>query len=1160
MRNLFRYIYILFVVVTATAGLSSCQDDDLRGNVPYTEGEPITLSLSVSVPQMTVQSRANIEDNELYTVKNVWIGVFNANTGDMTSYGDDGEIGWKKIENVEVLGEHVLRAVPLRTKTGSSRIVAVANLDNQGTLADRSRTGTLRELLDGVRTWDDFLKVGVNTFSAETENVYLNEIDRPNTDNGIPMAGCYYESRDSDPGSPADWIEQGVKTVNIQEATKTDLANGAIHLRRTISHITFNIRYGDKMIDFEPVGFKVCNAPRYSKLYEANATNFGDVVTKDNIGEYFVDANYPDRLYIDDLEATQTNPNPGYAFDFWMAENKHEGIIKPTVTDETETQKYNLREERHPRPNHSLFKSLLPTAEFGPNNTAAYVEISAYVTYKEKLYVGDDGQEISGGTEVTRSGLVTYTVHLGYIKQNYNDFNNYRNCNYTYNMQVNGLEDVRLEAIRESVRNGVEGTVSDVEHDVITLDSHFHQFNVRFTETELSFPDESEEEPGQKGFGFTIVAFDNNVAHTYTEESLDALNKDEYKYLDWVEIKSTTNATTMARYIPPQKPAAMGTSTYNSLKDNNGGAVMTLREFYKKLKDNQGQLSSVFTKTGQYYYFTVFIKEYVYEEGPESPVWGKEELENHDWHTYVNQPNRRCYLRVRRSVSGDGQSVYARSLFSIEQRSIQTFYNNFSGSGLIAKTAFGVEHTNETEGLNLRSTSSSWGSKGLSNVNGRYNTSLWINSRNTKSWSNFITAGTELRITTQYGLKVSPQNGPAIQSLETGWNPALGKSSGYGYTRVPQLVRFSGTIWRYAYDPQYSTSSTVPNTQYIEAVNACMNRNRDENGNGVIDNEEVKWYVPASGKYMRAILGRNSLENPIMPYKKVTSLPSSNNRHNSRYLIYCSDNKVLWAMEGLSMSDFVTGKDYTESSDYNNVPWQVRCIRNLGTDLTDISDVEKVDRAYQSTVYTSLSDGAAGRFTMTYYDPKSVRTKKFTASGNGNVTTSFSNLSTSAYYPDATTLGNVNYMPIHDVTNTYNMVYKAFEYGPLGGPITSPANELITLIWNNSNNPCYKEGTAWRLPNQKELAIMRNADLFEGMLGKNTSTNRDNFILSCTYNFFTRSGEGTDHTHNGFSFIRDGNLYPEHKFILSRKDGGTQSPENTSKYDFYYRCVRDVEP
>ena len=45
------------------------------------------------------------------------------------------------------------------------------------------------------------------------------------------------------------------------------------------------------------------------------------------------------------------------------------------------------------------------------------------------------------------------------------------------------------------------------------------------------------------------------------------------------------------------------------------------------------------------------------------------------------------------------------------------------------------------------------------------------------------------------------------------------------------------------------------NIQYIEALQACMNRNRDENGNGVIDAAELKWYLPASGKICTYYLG-----------------------------------------------------------------------------------------------------------------------------------------------------------------------------------------------------------------------------------------------------------------------------------------------------------------
>lgn len=1150
MRNLFRYIYILFVVVTATAGLSSCQDDDLRGDVPYTEGEPITLSLSVSVPQMTVQSRANIEDNELYTVKNVWIGVFNANTGDMTSYGDDGEIGWKKIENVEVLGEHVLRAVALRTKTGLSRIVAVANLDNQGTLADLSRTGTLRDLLDGVRTWDDFLKVGVNTFSAETENVYLNEIDRPNTDNGIPMAGCYYESRDSDPGSPADWIEQGVKTVNIQEATKTDLANGAIHLRRTISHITFNIRYAGDIIAFEPVSFTLRNAPRYSRLYESDRSNIGDAATSDaDAARYFAEATYPARLYIDEItpataDGDPRESNPGCTFDFWMADNRHTGIIDTRETDEAK--KYNLREERHgsAEPQRSRFKSLVSSGdEFDPGNMASYVEIEANVTYKARKTVDELGNEkdengnaVSGGSVVSRSGIVIYTVHMGYFGKDINDFNSYRNCEYTYNMQVNGIDDVRLEATADQLRNGVEGTVTDVQHEAITLDSHFQQFNVRFTKTELT-SSSTDTDGFTRGFGFTLTTYDNYVAYTYTENS--TFTAADYKYSDWVEISPTSNATTMAKY----KPYAKDKTAEENLTD---GRVLPLREFYNLLKEKG---VSKFNINGEYYYFTIFIKEYTYEDGPDSNNWGREDKDV-KWHRYVNQPDRKCFLRVRRKVSGDGQSVYARSLFSIEQRSIQTFYNNFSASGSVADAAFGIEHVNETEGLNLRSTASSWGSD-ASDVNGRHNTDLWINYMDKgRSWSKFVYTTDELVIPNVSALKTEArlQNGPPINSVETGWNPASGSytTTGYAHVLKPQPYT-TGSVrnYAYAYDPQKESSTKA---HYIEAVNACMNRNRDENGNGVIDNAEVKWYVPASGKYLRAILGRNSLSSPIMPYKSISKLPEANNRLNTRYMLYSSDDKIIWAMEGLSTSVFDQS-----SGDKTRIPWQVRCIRNLGTNLTTIDNVEKVTRAYRHYTYSEAKDDAYGIFRMTYYDLNSVRSKKFTESGNGRVTTSYSNLSTSAIYDDATTLGDVNYMPMHAVTHSYNMVYNAFEYGALGSK-DCKMNELVPgLIWNTANNPCYKAGTNWRLPNQKELAIMRNEGLFAKMKGT--------YALSCTYNFFTRKGEGTAHTHNGFRFeSKDEILYPEHKIILSRQDGGTQSQEDTKSYTFSYRCVRDVEP
>lgn len=1150
-----RLIYMM-IFLTGIVILQSCKEDLLQGSGLRTEGEQTVISLNVTMPEMTVQTRANVGDEELYKVNNVWIAVFNAESGEMTSFDNDGNRGWIKIEGKDVIPAHDLRNVTVKTLTGMSRIVAVANVDNQGVLADGSG-GTLRNLLDKVRTWNDFLEVGVCNYTTTDHSDILDETDRPETGNGIPMSGVYIEEN-THTENPSQWIEKNNASFDIQEST--DFSKGAIHLRRTLSHITFNLRYDGDVIDFEPISFTLRNVPRYSKFYEAGMTNFGDAADSGKkTAQYYVDCTYPARLYVDNLEATATE-NPGFTFDFWMAENKHDGIIIPSE-DDTAPIKYNKREERFPD-NHSYFKSLLSVAEFGSNNLASFVEIQAIVTYKEKKTVDDNGDDSSSdnAVEVTRTGNVTYTVHLGYIDDQVNDFSSFRNCNYTYNMRISGVDEVRFEATTDEIRNGIEGTVTDIESQAIILDNHFQQFNVRFTETELSFSDTPGENGTLSGFGFTLTTFDNYEAHTFTEQS--QIDETQHKYSDWIEIKSTDGPEIMARYIPYSKPYKMPESEFSTLQNDNGGSVMPIREFYRKIKeihDNGGKLSDTFTQNSDgYYYFTIFVKEYTYESGPEAADWGKESKETASWNTYVNQPNRRCNLRVRRKVSGDGESIYARSLYYIEQRSIQTFYNNYIGSGDISQTAFGIEHVNETEGMNLRS-NAPWGNGNeLSDVNGRYNTSLWIKYKDNStspSWSNFISLTSELVI--PGATSIDTQNGPAIFSVENGRNPASSISNAVGYTHVLAPVNYSGnTLNAYAYDPHASSNNR---NHYIEAVNACMNRNRDENGNGRIDNEEIKWYVPESGKYMSTILGRHSLENPIMPYTKITHLPNTNNRFNTRYLLYSSDNKVIWAMEGLSMSDY----DMTKSDNYKDVPWQVRCIRNLGTDLTDIQNI-KVTRAYQHTGYASETNGAEGKFTMTYYDPNSIRDIKFTGNGNGEVTTAFNSLQNGTLYDDEVKLTNdgktFNYMPIHSVTSNLNMVYKAFEYGPMGSYISIPSNQLITYIWNPNNNPCYKKsGSGWRLPNQKELAIMRNQGLFENMPEK--YNNYFNFIMSCTYSFFDRNNNGTNHVHNGFTFENvSGNKQPSHKFIVSRKDGGTLSQESTTTYRFYYRCVRDAEP
>ena len=46
---------------------------------------------------------------------------------------------------------------------------------------------------------------------------------------------------------------------------------------------------------------------------------------------------------------------------------------------------------------------------------------------------------------------------------------------------------------------------------------------------------------------------------------------------------------------------------------------------------------------------------------------------------------------------------------------------------------------------------------------------------------------------------------------------------------------------------------------YRNAYYACLQRNRDEDGDGTISNKEKKWYLASSGQYISLWLGRSSL-------------------------------------------------------------------------------------------------------------------------------------------------------------------------------------------------------------------------------------------------------------------------------------------------------------
>lgn len=1039
---------------------TSCADDDIANFDFTTTGEDATVRVSVALPPMQPKSRAALSDRQINEVRSLWIRTYSASTGKATSKWLPVTAGTTTTEE-----DGLKKEFDISTKSGNSYIVGVANVENLGVTKDNPDVASARplsELLTAADTWDDFLNIAVVMPSSGND---VNAAPLP-----LTMAGCLSNISPGDmTGHPEhnEWGAVNFEPVFIPATSgKTYALPGAIHLRRLVSHITFNITSGDA-VTVTPTSYTVVNVPKASWLYERDGDmeNFGDNAMKDNADDYFATTPmYTSQYFRID--------NGTYTFDFWQGENKQEALpdadlralgIEFRATDPRYNyDKRELEKKNADGTNSGLFLCL--TGEtWTPANMATYVIVRADIEYKEKVSVDIDGVM----TDVDRIGNAEYVVHLGFLDSNARDFNCHRNVDYNYNMKINGLNDVYIEATGAEQYPGVEGLISDVENASIYVDCHYNAFNVQLTRDEIT----GKTSQTGRGMGYVITTWDNDREYRFTEDNPPTA--DQLKYINWVELRPTTGPDVLAKYYP-QTHATEGSKTFN-LQD--ASEASTWADDDPRFSDSD--------------YYTVFVAEYSYEDGADETS----DSGTPNWMRYVNQNPRQFYIRVTKSVSDDGQSIYTRSKYAITQSSIQTFYSRThfteavqaDGENLERGTALGVERTNEIEGMNLRV---SFNPGTLSAANGRYNMWLWINNSDAQ-WSTFVN-------------ETTPQDVPAVAPDNLQGGPAI--EGGIKY--LPSLMPYGpgaptseSTTGLSPYDPQPSSTNSA---YYIEAVNACMNRNRDNNGNGQIDADELRWFVPSMNMYMQMILGSNSLPSPMMDFQRFgkLQLPSDDNGHNTRYLFLSSDAQILWAMEGMSTSSYGI---------YAYAPWQIRCVRNLGSDLSTVTSGLKVVPPFEH-------DATNRVVRMTYYDPMSVRT--ITYSGNGD---------------------GVNQMPVHMISEAYNMPYAAFQYaesnlsttlaswGVANTGITEKVNADICSELNSEAN-----GTGWRLPNQKELAIMYYVGL--------QPPSGDNFFTSCTVSYFNENGLGGDYT--------AGN----NRFMGMRANGMAQLSNYGVKY---FRCVRD---
>lgn len=864
-------------------------DDDLaKNNGDVVEGVPITVTMKLAgapTADVTVETRA--DDNTLSDLTNLVIFVFHED-GSLEHYVSsrpNNDITFTKQSDG-------LYEVRFQTTSGKKNLIAVANT-SQNT-ADGG-FWELTEIQDAVTS-------GQLTFDA-LKAILINLKGQ----NGMQPIQIVSASQMMMAGWNTDVIFNTNGGVDNYGTDGDNSKKVVIKMDRTMARVTFNIKEGN----FVPTSYRVYNIP--TKSYLTNK----DKLKSDGIEEL---------SYIYTASSNiGTVSNGLYTFEFYLPENIQD------VAKDLDVSPSNVNEEMYAKRDLCSVEngedgSLPENKTWTHAGNGTFVVING--TYTGTADIVDKEGNKTGDVH-TVTGNAEYTIHLGDFSStgSYGNFSVERNVSYTYNVTVNGVNNIVVEALTDKENQpGAEGDIYDYDgvNYSYQLDAHYEQVYLAYNlssiadnldqeKIETSGLDaaiadrlvlviqspmmdvahsETADEPYQiKNNRGTIKPYQiyaDNI--NSTEEAKDnALNLFDYK---WVELlPQEYEYTPTLKNYPGVSSWSRATGIDASIYGGETGETTNLIDVYdaivamgkviKKIREPQngniittdfGESGITVTQVNGNYYacFTAFVNEYFYYNHPLTD-------EDISWDKFTNTIPREMMITMDSKFSFDGNSSYSKLYSYISQLSMQTFYNAESGLN-----GFGIETYNETPLY-------TWGgSQGSSPSDGRSNQLSLIGIDNSPSWSTFINY--------QYN----------------GWttsNMSSHKLKDNAYQRY----------YRYAYA-------------------ACMSRNRDLNNNSKIDENEVRWYLPALNEYIRMSIGTDAIAGAARLYTGDKNdmdkdyYPTYYIDKGSLYYTSSNDNqRVYWAVE---RGSYGTENDWTGGT---GTAKQIRCIRVLpGENLTDL--------------------------------------------------------------------------------------------------------------------------------------------------------------------------------------------------------------------------------
>ena len=1119
--KLVSYLHIT-ILLSLLVLISSCTDEDIIKSYNIKEGVPVTVSLKYNVAQSTIETRSAQDATVEKTVQRLFVIAFRQN----------GEISGKtyvpSVNNITGTG-----TVELNMYSGENQqIFAVANPNSGVGTLDYDKLNAVTNLIE-FRNLTSQLRSG-NELSVER----------------MAFLMCGQLQNDDD-------------KTDIAVSEKGDLVNvtdKSIKLERVDARITFNVdvdasvkKYNN--MTFTPKYYRVENIPQGTYLVPRDNEDYAETMENGYASMQTAGKEY----YFD--EAKREDDDRAY-FEFYLLENRRQPTDEQKITlDKKKTlysevpNLYALREKREHT--EKPVDGTKPGQDYVPGNFIFAPKNSTYVTIRGTLSFED-------GTDFYNAD-VTYTIHLGstgnkiHDGENWSDdenlVNNYdvqRNTHYTYNVTITGVESMRVEVVEDKEqRPGVEGDVIKAGGEVVDLDSHYGRAKFSLTRGDilagLSWAISTPFQRGLKVFdrsNYTVDGTEEGTIQTDISEleKRDGLKTDlslnDYRWVQFAinqecvlarddEGQSNVKVppSAFAKYpgyqayssvdLSDKAPAFGGEGYYYSGRTAIYSQDVVLYDVNQLLNHlfieaNKEQGCDLFLKDGEVSYdddatvtITAFIDEYVYKYNPTEVFYEvPTPLADNDpdltlWKDFVNGENRMLHICVKGAqYSPDGNTSWAESVITFSQRPIYTFYDPDSD----VSTAWGTEFKNESEDAaddtdkNLPATSDAlknieWNKEKNSFDNGRQNT-----------------------------LEVLRQ----IQNLK--WTDVLYLNDGdYG--------RLKG--------------------DYKSVWFACLGRNRDLNGDNIVQEDEIRWYLASVDQLTDIFIAEAAVPNAKLYSQNATSGVPLEHVISSTYHTITTTGGwweesstemkpwIIWAEEGASRGV------YGDSGDHTTDLHTYRCLRNLGLSLS--TENNPVDD------YVKSSKDADGNY---------VTTDRTVSAGNGTVKYKELYIDLSRLEPNtlrAALTGGI--LPQNKERDDNDRPYRKFavlasaEGGGGNSSYTNsnglyPQEEYIKwpTLYNEEVNgtPC---PDGYRAPNLRELMLMYTTypDLFEIEFESATSSFPYSFYLCKTgFSFNNRTGY---ENRQGFVYVYESNNNYGNLKLLDNGEEVTGGK---------VRCVRDV--